>query len=110
MAAGVPSENGTRTLISWSTIRDHVDAFTGFSPRGGTLKIGPVWCAIGPTARQAMIDGVVLNIVAGGMVPDTQAFDAVAIRAIRRAVHAECEAQGVGVHDQEPFFGDLGCL
>jgi len=92
--------------ITWSTIRFNVDEFTGFSPRTGTAKLGPVWCAIGSTARLAMIDALVLSIIAGPIVADSIAFRAQEIRKIRRAAHAECEAQGFGVHDGEPYFGE----
>lgn len=92
------------SIFTYTIIREAVDAFTGYSPRCGTAQIGPVWCAIGPTCREAMMDSKVMAMMAGSSAADDFTFTAADMRAVRRAFFRECEAQGFGVFSNEPFF------
>jgi hypothetical protein len=90
-------------VVTWAMIRAHADAFTGFSPRAGTLSIGAVWNMGGPTAREGLLDTQVIRIVAATTAQNIS-WTGADIHAIRRAFFEECEAQGIGVYDREPFF------
>ncbi len=99
--ATITSTPGTWT---YGYIREQTRSFTGYSPQSGRSTLGPVWCALGPTAREGLIDSQVLRILFYASKLAAVTFTVDEIRALRRAFIEECEAQGYMVHDREPFY------
>lgn len=83
-------------------IRDAAYEFCGHNPRTGRTAIGPVWCALGSTPREAMITHAVWTKLIHVAMADDRArraeFSVHDLREVRKAFEAECAAIGIEVH------------